>query len=121
MTPATAAGVPLPASVASPSVHTRPISTKAQSVADAGANRANRIRSPKAQSRVLSPARTGGERPWSPCSVASHGQSLKSRNTQKIQCTVSRLSQNLFHKANSDALGTTPAPARRRALRDARE
>ncbi|KAL6310462.1 hypothetical protein BKA93DRAFT_17945 [Sparassis latifolia] len=91
MTPATAAGVPLPASVASPSVHTRPISTKAQSVADAGANGANGangIRSPKAQSRVLSPARTGGERPWSPRSVASHGQSLKSRNTQKTQRTV---------------------------------
>ncbi|KAH9946993.1 hypothetical protein B0H21DRAFT_375378 [Amylocystis lapponica] len=102
MTPFTAAGVPLPKSVASVPVgvddavsHTRSrsratapskASNKAPSVAGNG------VMSPKSASRALSPTRTanggGTERPLSPRSVASHGQSLKSRNTQKTNRTV---------------------------------
>ncbi|TFY63164.1 hypothetical protein EVJ58_g3410 [Rhodofomes roseus] len=93
MTPA--AAVPLPASVAEiPSSPTASrmrhngsrASNKSPSNADMGG-----MVSPKSASRALSPTRTatgGGERPWSPRTAASQGQSLKSRNTHKTNRTV---------------------------------
>ncbi|CCM05715.1 uncharacterized protein FIBRA_07947 [Fibroporia radiculosa] len=103
MTPATAAGIPLPPSVASASVHPgaeSPSSPMARSRHNASrasnkspappASAANGMLSPKSASRALSPTRTGGggERPWSPRTVVSQGQSLKSRATQKTNRTV---------------------------------
>lgn len=113
MTPATAsaaaaaaAAVPLPKSVTSvptgmddAASHSRTrsrvngapsrISNKSVSAAEPVGNG---VVSPKSASRALSPTRTvnggGVERALSPRSVASHGQSIKSRNTQKTNRTA---------------------------------
>lgn len=113
MTPATAAGIPLPksiksvASATSVGVGIEPPSSPGVSRSRHNASRAsnkspppvesvgNGMMSPKSASRALSPTRTGNtamgtgvERPFSPRTAVSQAQSAKSRQTQKTSRTV---------------------------------